>query len=60
MSAIEANVSIDIEDGQDYSQLIAILKREISNITGNDTKINVIEVDDPLSLSPIALHKLKE
>jgi hypothetical protein len=60
MSTIEANVTINIPDEVDYSEIINILNREITNITGNQTKINVIEIDDPLSLSPIALRNLKE
>lgn len=60
MSVVEANISIDVDDDQDYSEYLRLLEREISKLNGKPTKINVIEVDDPLSLSPIALRNLKE
>lgn len=60
MSVIDANITIDVQDEQEYARLIAILQRELTGLTGKETKVNVMEVDDPLSLSPIHLRKLRE
>ena len=60
MSSIEANITIDLPDDIDYEQYINLLRDQISNLTGLETKISVREVDDPLSLSPINIGKIKE
>ena len=60
MSSIEANVTIDLPDDIDYDQFINILRDQLSNLTGLQTRISVREVDDPLSLSPIKIGKIKE
>lgn len=59
MSTIEANISLDLPDGVNPGEYINIIRRELSKINGLDTKVNIIEVDDPLSLSPIHLRNLK-
>lgn len=58
MSTIEANIIIDIPDGVDISSKIQALQTLISNINGYDTHINVIEVDDPISMSPINISQI--
>jgi len=60
MSTIEANVSIDIPDGTDSEDIIEQIKHIVSSINGKDTHINIIEVDNPLSLSPVTIKKIKE
>ena len=60
MSIIESNITIDVPDGEDPQQIIAIIRHLISQINGKDTHINVVEVDDPLSLSPITMKKKLE
>jgi Zn-finger domain-containing protein len=60
MSSIEANITIDLPDDIDYQQFIDTLRNQLSNLTGLETRINVREVDDPLSLSPIKIGKIKE
>jgi len=58
MSTIEANITIDIPDGVDISSKIQALQRLVSSINGYDTHINVIEVDDPISMSPINISQI--
>lgn len=51
MSIIEANVIIDVPDDVDISQVIAELNTVISSLNNRQTHINVIQIDDPLSLN---------
>lgn len=60
MSVIESNITIDMPDGADATELIASLRYVISQLNGKVTHLNVVEVDDPLSLSPITIEKLEE
>ncbi len=60
MSTIEANITIDIPDGIDPQEMINSLRYQISNINGKDTHVNIVEVDNPLSLSPITMKKIKD
>jgi hypothetical protein len=53
MSTVEANLTINLQDGENPEQIISMIRSVISNITGNDTDVHVIEVDDPLTNSPI-------
>lgn len=59
MSVIEARISIDAPDDMDVEQLIALLESTISSINGKQTFINIQEVDNSASLSPIHLSKLR-
>jgi hypothetical protein len=52
MSAIEANVIINVPDHIDISSLVQEIQSVVSNINGLNTHINVVQIDDPLSLSP--------
>jgi hypothetical protein len=60
MSSIDANITIDLPDGVDFNQYINTIRMQLSNITGLETVINVREVDDPLSLNPVSVEKIKE
>jgi len=60
MSVIEANITIDVPDGVNPQDIINMIQRGISQVNNKNTHINVIEVDDPLSLSPITIKKIKE
>jgi len=54
MSSIRASITIDLPDGVPYQQFVESIRAQLSNITGLDTFINIKEIDDPISLSPIA------
>lgn len=60
MSTVEANITIDVPDGVDPQDVIKLIQHSISQINGKDTHINIVEVDNPLSLSPITMKKIKE
>jgi len=53
MSSIEANVTIRVTENIDVQQVIRLLQTTLSQITGQDTRVNVVEVDDPASMSPL-------
>lgn len=59
MSTIEANITVDLPDGVNISDKIQALRALVSKINGLDTHINVIEVDDPISMSPINISQLQ-
>lgn len=60
MSVIEANININLPDGQDPRETIALIQNAISSLNEKNTHINVVETDNPLSLSPITLGGHKE
>lgn len=60
MASVDVNITIDLPDGVDFESYITQIQSQITQITGLETKINIREVDDPLSLSPISVGKLKE
>lgn len=60
MASINANITIDLPDGIQVENYVQQIREELSKLTGLDTKINVIEVDDPISLSPVQIRKIKE
>ena len=55
--SIEARVMIDCPDGYDVSSLITSINSMISNINGNHTQVNVVEIDNPISMSPAQMVK---
>lgn len=57
MSVIEANVTITVPDGVSPHQVIAAIQNTVSQLNGRETRINIVQVDDPLSLSPIRNSK---
>jgi hypothetical protein len=57
MSFIEANITIDLPDGQDPTAIIEEIRSIISSFNDKNTNINVIEVDDPVSTNPIYFTK---
>lgn len=60
MSTIEANVNVDVSDGENPQELLAHIQAVITGLNDRQTVINVVEVDDPLSLSPVQMKKIKE
>lgn len=57
MSSIEATITIELSDGSNPEQAISAIQNIVSQMNGKETHINVIQVDDPLSLSPIRATK---
>ena len=53
MSYVEANVTVNIKDGDNIDVLIEALKRQLSEVNGLETHINIVEVDDPITTSPL-------
>ena len=53
MSFIEANVTIDLPDGVNPSDIVEEIRYIISAMNDKDTHINVVEVDDPVSSNPL-------
>lgn len=51
MSSIEANITIDLSDGDNIDRIISELRRKLSNINSKDTVVNVQEVDDPSTIN---------
>jgi hypothetical protein len=60
MSSIRASIIIDLPDGIDYNTYIKTIKDQVSNITGLETVISIREVDDPISINPVNIDKIKE
>lgn len=60
MSTIEANITIKVSDDADIRDIVNLIQKSISDINGQNTDINVIEVDNPTSYSPLALKKMRE
>jgi hypothetical protein len=60
MAAIRATITIDLPDDIDYNHYINDIRFQLSRLTGLDTRLSVREVDDPISLSPIRIGKIKE
>jgi len=60
MSVIEANVNINIPDNVDPRETIAMIQSIVSRLNDKNTHINIVEADNPLSLSPISLGTHKE
>lgn len=54
---VEANITIDVPDGVDVTQVIEQIRSLLTGINGEDTNVNVVEVDDPVSTNPIYLSK---
>ena len=50
---LEANITIDVPNDVDAAPIIQQLQEIISSFNGNDTEVNVIEVDDPMSMNPV-------
>ena len=50
---LEANITIDIENNIDPQTVIEQIQKLLSSVNGNDTDVNIIEVDDPITMSPV-------
>jgi hypothetical protein len=60
MSVIEASVTLYIPDGDDIQSYISDIQSLITSVNGVNTRINVSEQDDPMTVSPInSFHKGK-
>lgn len=60
MSAIEANVTIDVPDGQDIEDLVRTIQSLFDSLNDIPTYVNVVEMDNPISTSPINLGNLRK
>lgn len=60
MSVIEANIIIDAPDNVDVNQLITLLESTISSINNKKTFLNIQEVDNEASLSPVNISMLRK
>ena len=58
--SIEANITIDAQDEQDLSEIIGLIEQAISRISGQSTRVQVVEVDNPTSFSPLALKQMRD
>jgi hypothetical protein len=52
MSVVEANITINVPDSVDPTQAIHAIQQIVSGMNGRETHINVVQIDDPLSISP--------
>lgn len=55
---IQVNITIDLHDGIPPDAIISSIQEVISQINNNQTRINVNQVDNPLSLSPVSAGKI--
>jgi len=53
MAAIESNITVELPDGADISSFLSIIEQIHTELNGLQTRINVVEVDDLISMSPI-------
>ena len=53
MSKFEAKIVIDVPDGVDIGPVIEQVRQILSAANGKDTRINIVEVDDPVSANPV-------
>jgi len=52
MNSIECSVIINVPDGTDIDSYIKSIQNTVSNFNSLPTKVNIVEIDDPLSLGP--------
>jgi len=60
MSSVQGNIVIDLPDGVSPNDIVSVVNRVVQQLTGNPVKVNIVEVDNPMSLSPIQYGKLAE
>jgi len=53
MSKFEAQITIDLPENIDIGPIIEQIKQILSSANGKETRINIVEVDDPISMNPI-------
>ena len=53
MSIIEANITIDNNDDVNVSSIVAELQTLLASLNSNNTDVNVINMDDPISTNPL-------
>ena len=57
MSSIEVQITVDLPDGVDFTSIVQQLQSALSNINGKETRVNVIEMDNPISGNAINLPR---
>lgn len=57
--SIEANIHIECDDSSKLQSVINSIKNALTSFNSLDTNINVVEIDNPLSLSPSRFNKHK-
>ncbi len=57
MSQIESHIVIDLPDNVDPGPIIEQLKNILTAANGKETRVNVIETDNPVSSNPIYMSK---
>jgi hypothetical protein len=58
--SIEATITIDASDDADLTSLINMIQSAVSRINNAETRVQVIEIDNPTGFSPITLKKMRE
>ena len=53
MSIIETNITIDVDEDIDVSQILAEIEQVLSQINNKPTRSNVIDMDNPVSTNPL-------
>jgi hypothetical protein len=53
MSIIEANITIDVEDGVDTSAIIAQIDALLSSVNNKPAQVNITDMDNPIHNNPI-------
>jgi hypothetical protein len=56
MSKFEVQITLDLPDGIDAGPIIEQIQRILSTANGKETIVNIVEVDDPVSVNPIIMH----
>lgn len=54
---IEANIVVDVPYDVDLSTILNQIENILTQANGMDTRINVIEMDNPISANPIGMSK---
>ena len=57
MSFVEVNIVIDLDDNQEIGPIAQQLESLISSINDKQTDVNVIEIDNPITMNPIYYNK---
>lgn len=57
MSTIEVNITVDVPDEVNLQLLVSQIQEIISSYNGKQTRVNVIETDNPITASPLQLAR---
>lgn len=58
--SIEANITIDATEDVDLQRIVTLIEQAISRLNGQNTQVNVVEIDNPTSFSPLALKRMRD